>query len=130
MRLPQQKTYKRMNPWCNCEKQEYQEYHSISDLQHKHDQCACWSITKSGKVFLGPILNILILYLPFGSPWVDLEFNLNPNSILYCNSNKGKIKSECKFSRVRDRNKMHIYSFRVKDVKWTMRLFEIFLVIS
>ena len=35
--------YKAMSPQCNCEKQEYQDFHSqnSSDLQHQQDWCEC-----------------------------------------------------------------------------------------
>ena len=52
-----QRTYKRMNPWCKCMKQEYQVFHSISDLHHKHNQCECWSVI-NGYAFLKPTLSI------------------------------------------------------------------------
>ena len=124
------RTYKRMNPQCNCEKQEYQVFHSISDLQHKHDQCECWSVTK-GETFLKPILAFLTFYLPFGYTCADLKFDPNPNSRFqkYIQStkdnyspNKGKVKSVYKYPNMRDRNKTHICSFRVKDVKWTTEI--------
>ena len=48
-----------MDPWCNCGKQEYQVFHSIiiSNLQHQHDYCNCWSIAKRGNSEVA--LNIL-----------------------------------------------------------------------
>ena len=55
-----------MIPQCNCEKQEDQVFHSItiSDLQHQHAQCECWSITKE-RHFQANI-KYVTLYLPFG----------------------------------------------------------------
>ena len=64
--------------------------------------------------------------LPFGYTCVGLELNLNPNSkipkciqstAINCNPNKGEIKFVYKYSKMKDRNKMHISSVRVKDVK-------------
>ena len=49
VRMPHQWSYyKVMDPWCNCEKQEYQDFHSKnnSDMWHQHDQCECQSIAK------------------------------------------------------------------------------------
>ena len=62
-----------MNLWCNCKKQEYQVFHSItrSDLQHQHNQCECWSITKE-RHFQANIKH-LTLYLPFGCVHVKLS---------------------------------------------------------
>ena len=67
-----------MNPQCNCKKQEYQVFHSISDLQHKHDQCECWSVIK-GEVVHKPILNIFDTLLTIWLSIVDLKLDPNPN---------------------------------------------------
>ena len=46
VRMLHQGTCMTVNLWCNCKKQKYQVFHPISDLQHKHNQCECWSIMK------------------------------------------------------------------------------------
>ena len=52
-----------MDPWCNCEKQEYQDisFPNNSDLWHQHNQCECWSITKRDIFKL--VINILLTIL-------------------------------------------------------------------
>ena len=59
------KTILVMDPWCNCEKQEYQDFpfHNSSDLQHQHNQCECQSITKRDIFKL--VLNILNHHLAY-----------------------------------------------------------------
>ena len=56
-----------MDPQCNCEQQEYQDFYSLtlSDLQHQHDQCKGWSIARRDIFKL--ILNILTH--PFGNKY-------------------------------------------------------------
>ena len=62
-----------MDPQCDYKKQEYQVFHSItiSDLQHQHNQCKYWSITKE-RHFQANIKH-LTLYLPFGCIHVKLK---------------------------------------------------------
>ena len=76
----------------------------------------CWSISQT-------YIKHLIFYLPFGCTCVDLKLDPNQNSKIYPrhknNHRKGKVKSVYKYSKIREENKMCIYSFRVKDVKWT-----------
>ena len=135
--MPHQRTYTGMNPQCDCEKQEYQVFHAISNLQHKHDQCKCWSITK--ETFFKPILNIrhftyhLAVYM-WSCNLFLIQFQnskSSQNSKIYPKyknnyiSRKRQSKSVYKYSKVRERNKMHICSLKVKDIKWALN-FETF----
>ena len=69
-----------MDPQCNCEKQEYQDFHSYnnSDLQHQHDQCKCWSIAKRDDSQVG----MKHSYSPFGYKITCLGPN-TPNQSLF-----------------------------------------------
>ena len=69
-----------MDPWCSCKKQEYQDFPlNNSDLQHQHDQCKCWSITKRGIFKL--VLNILTHHLAVNIHMQDM-FIPNSETIL------------------------------------------------
>ena len=113
-----------MNPWYNCKKQEYQVFHPVSDLQYKHDQCKCWSITK-GETFFQASIKHLTFHLPFGC--IHVKLKLIPNPIpnfleipKFIQSTRTIIfpeKGMYRCSKMRERSKTYICSLKVKDVK-------------
>ena len=72
-----------MDLWCNCEKQEYQEFFipkDNSDLQNQHDQCECWSIAKRDIFEL--VLNIFTHHLAVN---IHMEDKCIPNFKIHKN---------------------------------------------
>ena len=58
VRMQHHKRWIRMNLQYNCELWEYLVFHAISDLQHQHDQCKCWNVTKKEDTAFELALNI------------------------------------------------------------------------
>ena len=114
------------NPWCNCEKQEYHVFHSITitELQHQHNQCKFWSITKERhfKLMLNiqPFTYCLAVYM-----WSWSSFQFFTNLQIYPNHKSNYIPRKCKTYlymciniQKERKNGTHVCSLKVKVIKW------------
>ena len=94
------------NSQCNCEKQEYQVFHSItiSELQHQHVQCECWSITKE-RHFQANVKH-LTLHLWFGG--IHVKLKIIPN---FCKSSNLSKSQEQLYSQEMQNISVYVYKY-------------------
>ena len=122
------------NPQCNCEKQEYQVFHSImiSELQHQHNQCKCWSITKQ-RHFQANVKHLTLYLLVWlytcevkaHSKFLQIFKFIQITRAIIFSENAEHIGACVYVFQKREKNRMHVCSLKVKVVKWTQN-FEIF----